>query len=132
MSVEAHPRKQAQMHCVARNVTQRFSAIFPDEFGQTFSYWKIFYTVLENVPVTIEAYMLGEFVKYISNDGKCLDCPQDDLEELFQKSQCLSHFSYEYSNQEFMILDIQGAGYSLYDPEIFTTRLDVGSKLSSQ
>ena len=31
-----------------------------------------------------------------------------------------------------MILDIQGTGYSLYDPEISTTRLDVGSKQSSQ
>ena len=76
--------------------------------------------------------MPGEFIKYINNDGECLDCPQDDLEELFQKAQCLSHFSYEYSNlQEIMILNIQGAGYSLYDPEI-STRLDVGSKQSSQ
>ena len=132
ISVEAHTRKQVQMHCVARNITQRFSAKIPDEFGQTFSYGKVFYSVLENVPVTIEAYMPGEFIKYINNDGECLDCPQDDLEELFQKAQCLSHFSYEYSNQELMILDIQGAGYSLYDPEISTTRLDVGSKQSSQ
>ena len=31
-----------------------------------------------------------------------------------------------------MILDIHGAGYSLYVPEISTTRLDVGSKQSSQ
>lgn len=130
MSVEAHTRKQVQMHCVARNITQRFSAKIPEEFGHTFSYGKVFYSMLENVPVTIEAYMPGEFVKYINNDGECLDCPREDLEELFQKSQCLSHFSYEYSNQQLIILDIQVAGYLLYDPEISATRLDGRSKQS--
>ena len=63
ISVKAHTRKQVQMHCVARNITQRFSAKIPDEFGQTFSYGKVFYSVLENVSVTIEAYMPGEFIK---------------------------------------------------------------------
>ena len=42
ISVEAHTRKQVQTHCVARNITQRFSAKIPDEFGHTFSYGKAF------------------------------------------------------------------------------------------
>jgi hypothetical protein len=131
MSVEAHTRKQVQMHNVARNITQRFSAKIPAEFGQAFSYGKVFYSILENVPVTVEAYIPGEFVKYINNDGECMTCPNEGLDELFLKAQCLSHFSYEYSNNELMILDIQGSGYSLYDPEISTTRLDGGSKSST-
>ena len=76
LSVEAHARKQVQMHCVASNITQRFSAKIPDEFGLTFSHGKVFYSVLENVPVTIEAYLHGEFIKYIDNDGECLDAPK--------------------------------------------------------
>ena len=55
MCVEAHNRKQVQMHCVNRNIAQRFSAKIPEEFGQTFSYGKVFYSVLDNIPVTIEA-----------------------------------------------------------------------------
>ena len=79
---------------------------------------RLFYSVLENVPVTIEAYMPGVFVKYIDNDVECLDCPQEDLEELFRKSQCLSHFSQKHivTGNLIMNLGIQGAGYSLYDP----------------
>ena len=131
MSVQAHTRKQVQMHSVARNITQRFSSKTPAEFGQAFSYGKVYYSTLENVPITVEAYIPGEFVKYINNDGECLDSAGEDLDELFLKAQCLSHFSYEYSNKELMILDIQGSGYSLYDPEISTTRLDGGSKSSN-
>jgi hypothetical protein len=40
---------------VARNITQRFSTKIPAEFGDTFSYGKVFYSMLENVPVTVEA-----------------------------------------------------------------------------
>ena len=53
MSVEAHTQKQVQMHTVAKNITQRFSAKIPAEFGQTFSYGKVFYSSLESVPVTV-------------------------------------------------------------------------------
>jgi hypothetical protein len=87
--------------------------------------------MLENVPVTVEAYIPGEFVKYINNDGECIDCPNEELDELFLKAQCLSHFSYEYSNKELMILDIQGSGYSLYDPEISTSKREVDYSKSS-
>ena len=131
LSVEAHTRKQVQMHSVARNITQRFSTKIPAEFGDTFSYGKVFYSMLENVPVTVEAYIPGEFVKYINNDGECIDSPNEELDELFLKAQCLSHFSYEYSNKELMILDIQGSGYSLYDPEISTSRMEVDCSKSS-
>ena len=122
LSVEAHTRKQVQMHSVARNVTQQSSTKIPAEFGDTFSYGKVFYSMLENVPVTVEAYIPGEFVKYINNNGVCIDSPNEELDTLFLKSQCHSHFSYEYSNKD---LDIQGSGYSLYDPEISTSKREV-------
>ena len=41
--------------------------------------------------------------------------------ELQLKAECLVHFTYESTNQKLMLLDIQGSGYQLYDPEIATT-----------
>ena len=38
MTVENHTRKQVQMHAVARNLTARFAAKVPTEFG--FQLWK--------------------------------------------------------------------------------------------
>ena len=70
---------------------------------KAFSYGKVFYSILENVSVTVEAYIPGEFVKNINNDGECMACPNEGLDELFLKAQCLSHFSYEYSNNELII-----------------------------
>ena len=64
--------------------------------------------------VTVEEFVDGQFVKYINNDGSI--CKDDDTPSA--KAQCLAHFSYEKSNDEVMLVDIQGSGYTLYDPEI--------------
>lgn len=63
----------------------------------------MFYSVLENVPITVEEYVPGEFVKYINNDGQCMDSPDVESKELFAKAECFSHFSYEYSKTKMMI-----------------------------
>ena len=34
------------------------------------------------------------------------------------KCESLAHFSYEHSNKELMVVDMQGSGHSLFDPEI--------------
>ena len=70
-TVEDHTRKQVQMHAVARNITQRFSSRVPIPFGDTFSYGKVFYSVLDELPVTVEEFVPGEFQKYVNNDGTC-------------------------------------------------------------
>ena len=73
MTVEDHTRKQVQMHSVARNITQRFSARVPSQFGDCFRYGKVFYSVLNGVPITVEEFVEGEFVKYVNNDGNCYE-----------------------------------------------------------
>lgn len=122
MSVEDHTRKQVQMHAVARNVTQRFTLKVPVEFGDSFQYGKVFYSQLDDVPVTVEEYVPGEFMKYVNNDGKCLESHSDDPElvQVFEKAQCLAHFSYIFSEEKLMVVDLQGSMYHLYDPEIAT------------
>ena len=42
-------------------------------------------------------------------------------------AQCLTHFSYEKSDKKLMLVDIQGSGYDLFDPEITSQGLLDGS-----
>ena len=39
------------------------------------------------------------------------------------KAQALVHYSYVITENKLMLLDIQGSGYTLYDPEIATEKL---------
>ena len=45
-----------------------------------------------------------------------------DIKTIFEKAECLVHFSYVESPKKLMLLDLQGAEYNLYDPEIATTQ----------
>ena len=71
-TTEIHTRKQVQMHTVARQLTKKFSSIVPEEFGQSFAYNKVFYSRLNDEPVTVEEFVSGQFTKYVNNDGKCI------------------------------------------------------------
>ena len=66
LTVEAHARKQVQMHSVASAIATKFSSNAPDEFGQSFFYNKIFYTKLNEVPATLEEFVEGTFAKHIT------------------------------------------------------------------
>ena len=35
-----------------------------------------------------------------------------------QKAQCFVHYTYERSEKQLMVLDIQGCGYTLFDAEV--------------
>ena len=124
MSVEHHTRKQVQMHAVARNITQHFASKTPPQFKETFTYGEVFYSSLNGEPVTIEEFVPGDFFKYVNNDGICLESPSEEYEDVFRKAQCLVHFSYNYSGEKMMLLDIQGSMFSWYDPEIATAELN--------
>ena len=66
MSVEDRTRKQVQMHAVARNLTARFAAKEPREFGHILIYGKVFHSEWDNCPLTAEEYVSGVFSKYIN------------------------------------------------------------------
>ena len=40
-----------------------------------------------------------------------------------KKAECLVCYSYQHSNEEVMLVDVQGVGYSLFDPEIALSQL---------
>ena len=123
---EDHARKQAQMHALAKNVASQVSKYVDHEFGEVFSYdnmylGKIKSTENENQSfVSIEKFIEGKFIKYVNNNG-IVTASKDDV--ITQKAEALVHFSYQMSKGEFLLLDLQGTGYRLYDPEIASTIL---------
>ena len=113
-TVEEHTKKVVQMHYLARNFTAKMKEELiangkETSFGETFCYKKIYLGKIgDDVYVTVEELVDGTFVKYINNNG---DVCGENVE-------CLAHFSYERSQKEVMVPDIQGCGCSLFDLEI--------------
>ena len=46
-----------------------------------------------------------------------------EFDEVYEKAQCLVHYSYQISEKKLMLLDIQGSFFKLHNPEIATTDL---------
>ena len=125
-SVENHTRKQVQMNSVAHVIARKFSSKVPEEFGRCFTYNNIYYTQLDGRPATIEEFVEGKFVKHINNNGNCVDLGPDceiEIKTINEKAQALVHFSYIATDNKMILVDIQGSGYHLYDPEIATKDL---------
>ena len=115
------------MHYLARN----FAAKLKEEllasdneilFGETMSYKKIFMGKIGEEYVTVEEFVEGTFHKYINNNGNI--CESENADPLTKKAECLAHFSYERSEREVMLLDSQGCGSCLFDPEIASKVLE--------
>ena len=87
------------------------------EFGQTFSYNKIYFSSLNNEHVTLEGHVEGTFKKYINNAGEMCVAP-DDVSEISHKAETSVHCTYVKSQQQLMVTDIQGVDYTLCDPEV--------------
>ena len=120
---ETLARKAVQMHMLALNITEQFKILCADildGFGPLLSYKKanLGKILKTGEYVMIEEFIEGRFSKYINNDGSISH--EEGEQEYILKAECLVHFSYMKSNQELMLLDIQGSGYNLYDPEIAT------------
>ena len=118
-SIEVHTRKSVQLNALARNFAQSMDAEAPVlEFGETFTYNKVFFSSMGNQFVTIETFIDGPFVKLINNGGFICS---EEISELSMKAEAFSHYTYKTSNIQLMVLDIQGVGYTLCDPEIAST-----------
>ena len=116
-TVEGHTKKVVQMHMLAKNLAEQLVKKLKEdgkleEYGQTLKYRKIFMAQPGNI--IVEQFVEGEFVKFLNNTGAV--CGEDS--ELRQKAESLAHFSYEKSDKQLMIVDVQGCGCDLYDPEI--------------
>ena len=89
------------------------------EFGESFRYSKVYLARSEGQLVTLEPYLEGKFIKYINNDGEIIVSGN----EVASKAEAFAHFTYAKLQKAIMVLDIQGTGYNLYDPEVASTKL---------
>ena len=113
-SIEAHTRKQVQMHSVANAITRKYSSKVPNEFGKCFSYNNIFYTKWNGEPATIEEFVEGTV--HFQSTSTIMGNASIWLQTV--KMLCC----YVATDQK-MLLDIQSSDYKPYDPEIATNEL---------
>lgn len=121
-TIEEHTMKVVQMHMLAKNITDQLTKKLRKEgkleqYGETLKYKKIYMGKPDYM--VIEEFVEGEFIKFLNNTGSL--CGEDS--EIRQKAESLTHYSYEKSNHQLMIVDIQGCGPILYDPEIASKEL---------
>ena len=119
-TVEHHTQKVVQMHYLARNFAARSQEELEQSnttefFGPTLKYNKVFLGMIDSEYVTVEEFAPGTFRKYINNTG---NISGDPVSIIYQKAECLAHYSYARSDAELIVLDIQGCNYVLFDPEI--------------
>ena len=133
-TVEQHTKKVVQMQMLARNFAQKLEQELKqagnlEVYGPTLSYKRIYMGRIHGESdddwVTVEEYIDGEFTKYVNNTGK--PCGIDS--DIRKKCESLAHFSYEHSSGNLMVVDMQGSGHTLFDPEIASKELVQGEEL---
>ena len=127
-----HTRKQVQMHSVARNICQKFAREVHDTFGTCFNYKKVYFSMMNGTPVTVEEFIPGNFEKYSNNTGEMAAIKSDEHKEFIEKAESFMHFSYVITNKQLMVVDLQGVGYDLCDPEIASMVLLEEGQLEQQ
>lgn len=102
-----------QKNSLARNLALQISFDAPGEFGDTFTYTKVYFGKIDGEVITQEKYLDGNFVKHINNTGEIFT-----KTELGMKCEAFVHYTYASTKQQQMVVDIQGVGFQLCDPEI--------------
>ena len=125
LSKEDAMKKHIQMHMYARNYIKLLKSEAPTEYGQHFSMGKAYLaTTTKGEPLFLEPMINseGKFDKYVNNNGVLYPVLGQNEEERERqaKAETLCHYSYCRSGKHSMVIDIQGCGYSITDPEVAT------------
>ncbi|XP_031795427.1 transient receptor potential cation channel subfamily M member 6 isoform X1 [Sarcophilus harrisii] len=112
--------REIQQQRAAQKLIYTFNQIKPHTIPYTPRFLEVFliYCHSANQWLTIEKYMTGEFRKYNNNNGDEIS-PSNILEELMLT---FSHWTYEYTQGELLVLDLQGVGENLTDPSVIKPR----------
>ena len=118
-TISQHSKKVVQMHLLARNFAIKLERKLSSDnkllsYGETLKYKILYLGEYKNESITVEEFIEGDFVKHINNNS--VICGTES--EIRLKAESLAHFSYEYSSHKLMVVDIQGCGFWLFDPEI--------------
>ncbi|XP_007426450.2 transient receptor potential cation channel subfamily M member 6-like [Python bivittatus] len=108
--------REIQQQRAAQKLIYTFNQMKPHTIPYTPRFLEVFliYCHSANQWLTIEKYMTGEFRKYNNNNGDEI-IPSNLLEEVML---AFSHWSYEYTRGELLVLDLQGVGENLTDPSV--------------
>ena len=124
---ESFAKRAIQAHMLAKNFADQMRSNLKEiDFGETLTYSKPMLGK-NNIGeiIMIEEFIPGSFLKYVNNDGRIVVGPP---EELVIKAECLARFSLVKSEEELRLVDIQGCGYELCDPQIASVQSLVGTK----
>nr|XP_044623566.1 transient receptor potential cation channel subfamily M member 6 isoform X2 [Equus asinus] len=108
--------REIQQQRAAQKLIYTFNQVKPQTIPYAPRFLEVFliYCHSANQWLTIEKYMTGEFRKYNNNNGDEI-APSNTLEELML---AFSHWTYEYTRGELLVLDLQGVGENLTDPSV--------------
>uniref|UniRef100_A0A8C1W1J5 non-specific serine/threonine protein kinase n=1 Tax=Cyprinus carpio TaxID=7962 RepID=A0A8C1W1J5_CYPCA len=108
--------REIQQQRAAQKLMQRFNQIKPSSvpYSPRFLDVSLLHWRSDGQWLTVEKNMGGHFRKYNNNTGEEIS-PSSGLEEAIL---AFSHWTYEYTNRELLVLDLQGVGADLTDPSL--------------
>ncbi|KAM9313268.1 transient receptor potential cation channel subfamily M member 7 [Gastrophryne carolinensis] len=117
--------KEIQQQRAAQKMTFAFNAMKPKSIPYSPRFLEVFLLYCHSAGqwFAIEECMNGEFRKYNNNNGDEI-IPTNMLEETML---AFSHWTFEYTRGELLVLDLQGVGENLTDPSVIKS----GEKRSS-
>ncbi|KAM4675491.1 transient receptor potential cation channel subfamily M member 7-like [Discoglossus pictus] len=117
--------KEIQQQRAAQKMTFAFNAMKPKSIPYSPRFLEVFLLYCHSADqwFAIEECMTGEFRKYNNNNGD-ESIPTNMLEETML---AFSHWTFEYTRGELLVLDLQGVGENLTDPSVIKS----GEKRSS-
>ncbi|KAI3372384.1 hypothetical protein L3Q82_022882, partial [Scortum barcoo] len=118
--------RDIQQQRVSQKMMQVFNQVKPDDMHHSPRFLDVSLVLWRSNGqwLTIERNMSGDFRKYNNNTGEEIT-PCCSLEELLL---AFSHWTYEYSCRELLVLDIQGVGEELTDPTVIMADDQSGSR----
>lgn len=108
--------REIQQQRAAQKLMQRFNQVKPSSVPHSprFLDVSLLHWRSDGQWLTVENNMSGHFRKYNNNTGEEI-LPSSGLEETIL---AFSHWTYEYTNKELLVLDLQGVGADLTDPSL--------------
>ncbi|KAM6943974.1 transient receptor potential cation channel subfamily M member 6 [Lycodopsis pacificus] len=116
--------REIQQQRAAQKMMHVFDEVKPDDMHHSPRFLDVALVHSNGQWLTIERYMVGDFRKYNNNTGEEIT-PCCSLEEMLL---AFSHWTYEYSRRELLVLDIQGVGEELTDPTVIMAGDQSGSR----
>ncbi|XP_031704839.1 transient receptor potential cation channel subfamily M member 6 isoform X3 [Anarrhichthys ocellatus] len=118
--------REIQQQRAAQKMMQVFDEVKPDDMHHSPRFLDVALVLWHSNGqwLTIERCMVGDFKKYNNNTGEEIT-PCCSLEEMLL---AFSHWTYEYSCRELLVLDIQGVGEELTDPTVIMADDQSGSR----